>query len=101
SFTTGATPSTTAPAVSFTVPPLAVNFAGVTRARAIAPAIAAANIGIVADAGTGVPISGNVAATFSEAMDPLTITTVTFTLKEGTTPVVDTVGYAGVTATFT
>src|SRR5437879_13266537 len=34
-------------------------------------------------------------------MDPLTITTLTFTLKQGTTPVVGTVGYAGVTATFT
>src|ERR1700745_1259404 len=39
-------------------------------------------------------------ATFSEAMDPLTTTTVTFTLKQGTTPVVGTVTYAGVTATF-
>src|SRR5207237_7716963 len=42
-----------------------------------------------------------VAVTFSEPMDPLTITTLTFTLKQGTTPVVGTVGYAGVTATFT
>src|ERR1700745_1092602 len=39
-------------------------------------------------------------ATFSEAMDPLTTTTVTFTLKQGTTPVLGTVTYAGVTATF-
>ena len=99
SFTTGATPDTTAPAVSFTVPPLAVNFAGVTAA--LAPALAAPSVGIVANAGIGVPISGNVAATFSEAMDPLTITTVTFTLKQGITAVAGTVSYAGVTATFT
>src|SRR4029077_13848551 len=36
----------------------------------------------------------------TEAMDPLTTTTVTFTLKQGTTPVFGTVTYAGVTATF-
>ena len=73
SFTTGATPDTTAPTVSLTVP---------------------------ANAATGVAISQKIAATFSEAMDPLTTTTVTFTLKQGTTPVVGTVTYAGVTATF-
>src|SRR5439155_1637549 len=48
----------------------------------------------------GVSISGNVAATFSEVMNPLTITPVTFTLKQGTTAVAGTVSYAGVTATF-
>src|SRR5207253_2227621 len=73
SFTTGATPDTTAPTVSFTVP---------------------------ANAATGVAISQKIAATFSEAMDPLTITPVTFTLKQGTTAVAGTVSYAGVTATF-
>src|SRR5437016_5058837 len=99
SFTTGATPNTTAPTVSLTVPPLTVSFAGVTAPFARASAAAAANI--VANAATGVSINGNVAVTFSEPMDPLTITTLTFTLKQGTTPVVGTVGYAGVTATFT
>src|SRR5207237_245172 len=58
SFTTGATPDTTAPTVSFTVP---------------------------ANAATGVAISQKIAAAFSEAMDPLTITPVTFTLKQRTT----------------
>jgi tetrahydromethanopterin S-methyltransferase subunit B/cytoskeletal protein CcmA (bactofilin family) len=72
-FTTGATPDTTAPTVSFTVP---------------------------ANGATGVAISQKIAAVFSEAMDPLTITTVTFTLTQGTTPVAGTVTYAGVTATF-
>src|SRR5437588_12716 len=97
SFTTGATPNTTAPTVSFTIPPLTVSFPGVTAAFAPASAEAC----IVANAGTGVSISGNVAAAFSEAMDPLTITTETFTLKQGTTAVAGTVSYAGVTATFT
>ena len=73
SFTTGATPDTTAPTVSFAVP---------------------------ANAATGVAIGGNIAAAFSEAMDPLTITTATFTLMQGAMPVAGTVSYAGVTATF-
>src|SRR5207249_2101065 len=65
---------TTAPTVSFTVP---------------------------TNAATGVAISQKIAVAFSEAMDPLTITTGTFTLKQGTTAVTGTVSYAGVTATFT
>src|SRR5207249_2231254 len=65
---------TTAPTVSFTVP---------------------------ANAATGVAISGKIAAAFSEAMDPSTISTATFTLKQGTTAVAGTVSYASVTATFT
>ena len=73
SFETGATPNTTPPTVSSTVP---------------------------ANAATGVAIGGNIAAVFSEAMDPLTISTATFTLKQGTTVVTGTVTYAGVTATF-
>jgi plastocyanin len=54
SFTTGATPGTTRPTVSATVP---------------------------ANAATGVAIGGNISAAFSEAMDPLTITTTNFTVK--------------------
>src|SRR6185503_13205291 len=73
-FTTGATPDITAPTVSSTVP-----FIG----------------------GTFVPLGTKLAATFSEAMDPLTISTASFTLKQGVTPIAGTVGYAGVTATFT
>src|SRR5207302_1608552 len=73
SFTTGATPDTTRPTVSFTVP---------------------------ANAATGVAINQKIAATFSKAMDPLTITTVTFTSEQGATAVAGTVTYAGVTATF-
>src|SRR5437016_607365 len=65
---------TTAPTVSFTVP---------------------------TNAATGVAISQKIAVAFSEAMDPLTITTANFTLKQGTAAVAGTVSYAGVTATFT
>src|SRR5207245_1583053 len=73
SFTTGVTPDTTRPIVSATVP---------------------------ANAATAVAINQTINAAFSKAIDPLTITTVTFILKQGTTAVAGTVSYAGVTATF-
>src|SRR5207249_2926253 len=73
SFTTGATPDTTRPLVSSTVP---------------------------ANAATAVALNQTITAAFSEAMDPLTITTATFTLTQGSTDVAGTVSYAGVTATF-
>jgi hypothetical protein len=62
--------------------------------------IALANLTVVGNAGTGWPISGDVAAAFSEPMDPLTITSNTFLLKQGTTVVPGVVSYAGVTAVF-
>ncbi len=74
SFTTGTTQNSTSPTVSSTVP--------VNRA-------------------TGVPIGNKLTATFSEAMDPLTITTTTFTLKRGTAVISGAVTYSGVTAVFT
>ncbi len=73
-FTTSTAPNLTPPTVSSTVP---------------------------ANGATGVPISNALAATFSEAMNPLTINTNTFTLKQGATVVTGTVSYSGVTATFT
>jgi hypothetical protein len=42
-----------------------------------------------------------VVLTFSEAMDPSTINSTTFTLNQGTTAVLGTVAYSGTTATFT
>jgi len=45
-------------------------------------------------------LNSNLSATFSEAMDPSTITASTFTLKQGTTAVSGAVTYAGLTATF-
>jgi hypothetical protein len=72
-FTTGTTTDTTAPTVASTDP---------------------------VHGAIGVALSKSVKATFSEAMDPLTITTITFTLKQGTTPVLGTVTYVGLVATF-
>ena len=75
SFTTGAAIDLTAPTVSFTA---------------------------TANGATGVDINSKRAATFSEAMDPLTITTETFTLAgPGGNPLLGTVTYVGRTATFT
>ncbi len=48
-----------------------------------------------------VSTNAKITATFSEAMNPLTITTATFILKSGTTTISGTVTYTGVTATFT
>jgi hypothetical protein len=50
---------------------------------------------------TGVALNSAVTATFSEAMDPTSITAATFTLKQEATAVTGTVSYFGVTATFT
>jgi hypothetical protein len=72
-FTTGDTPDTTAPVISSTEPP---NLA------------------------TDVPINANLAASLSEVMAPLTITSTSFTVRQATTPVLGTVTYSGVTAVF-
>jgi hypothetical protein len=72
-FTTGAVPDTFVPTVTSTVP---------------------------VDAATAVAIGNNLTATFSEAMDPLTITALSFTLADGVTPVTGAVSYSGVTAVF-
>lgn len=55
---------------------------------------------IPADGATSVATGINLTATFSEAMDPLTVHTGTFLLKQGTTPITGTVDYSGVTAVF-
>jgi hypothetical protein len=73
-FTTGTAPDTTAPTVRYTVP---------------------------IDLATAVPLNSTVKATFSEAMNPATITIATLTVKQGTTPVSGTVTYVGTTAIFT
>lgn len=52
------------------------------------------------NAATGVAINSAVAASFSKAIDPTTITGTNFTVKQGATAVAGTVSYAGVTATF-
>jgi hypothetical protein len=50
---------------------------------------------------TGINLSTAVAATFNEAIDPSTITTASFTLTQGTTPIAGVISYSGLTATFT
>jgi hypothetical protein len=52
------------------------------------------------NAATAVAIGNNITATFSEAMDPLTITNQTFTLSQGVNPVTGAVTYIGNTAGF-
>ncbi|MBU1535223.1 Ig-like domain-containing protein, partial [Myxococcota bacterium] len=54
-----------------------------------------------ADLGTSVAINTQIAATFSEEMDPATITTTSFTLDAGADSVAGTVEFTGTTATFT
>lgn len=73
SFTTGAAADTTAPTVSSVNP---------------------------ANSSTGIVVNSNVVATFSEAMDPVTFTTTTFTLKQGATTIPGAVSYLGTSATF-
>jgi outer membrane protein assembly factor BamB len=50
---------------------------------------------------TSVPLYSSITATFTEAMDPATLTATSFTLMDGTTPVPGTVTYISGTATFT
>jgi hypothetical protein len=54
-----------------------------------------------ANSATGVALNRSVAVVFSEPMDLATITSLTFTLKQGSTAVAGTVTYSGSTATFT
>ncbi|HTN64630.1 MAG TPA: ice-binding family protein [Burkholderiaceae bacterium] len=73
SFTTGATADMTAPIVAITRP---------------------------VDAATGVPLNQEINASFSKEMDPSTITSTTFSLKQGATAIAGKVTYRGVTANF-
>ncbi|MEO6681651.1 MAG: Ig-like domain-containing protein, partial [Ginsengibacter sp.] len=50
---------------------------------------------------TNVLLTTKVTATFNEEMNPLTINTTTFIIKQGTIQVAGTVTYTGMTATFT
>ncbi len=78
-FTTGAAPDTTPPTVTFTIP-----------ATVVLPGVPTIDVAI----------NSKMSAAFSEPMDPLTINTATFTLKQGATVITGTVTYAGVTAVF-
>jgi hypothetical protein len=72
-FTTGATLDTTGPQVNSTHP---------------------------ASAATGVPINTSVTATFDEAIDPLSITSASFSLRQGATAITGTLSTAGTIARF-
>lgn len=50
---------------------------------------------------TGVALNKVISASFNTAMDPLTITSATFTVKQGTTSVSGSVSYSGTKASFT
>ena len=67
-------------------------------ADTIAPTVTLVNPVALA---TNVATNTKVGATFSEGMDPLTVTTTTFTLKQGATTVAGTTSYSGVNAVFT
>jgi hypothetical protein len=54
-----------------------------------------------ANSATSVAVNSAATVTFSEAMSSASITTSTFTLKQGTSSVAGTVTYSGTTATFT
>ncbi len=53
-----------------------------------------------ANLATGIALNKTVTASFSIAMDPLTITGTTFTVKQGSTSIGGNVSYTGTTATF-
>jgi hypothetical protein len=75
-----------------------------TFTTAAAPDVFAPTVSAVAppDTTTGVAVDTIVSATFSETMNPATLTTATFTLVPTVGPAVTgTVGYSGMTATFT
>ena len=77
------------------------NNAGGTPAGTINPIVPTVTSTNPANGDTGVLINRKIAATFSETMDPATITGTTFTLMQGTTPVSGAVSYSGSVATFT
>ena len=58
------------------------------------------NATVPQSAATLVALNSNIVVTFSEAMDPLTVTSATLTLQDGTSVIAGTVDYSGVTGTF-
>jgi hypothetical protein len=59
------------------------------------------NVTVPADGDAAVPTGSKLTVSFSEPMDPASLNSTTFTLKQGAIPVVGTVSYSGVTAVFT
>ncbi len=78
---------------------LANNFVwSFTTGTAVAPFVTATS---PANNDTGVALNKTITATFNAAMDPVTISTTTFTLRAGTVAISGTVSYSGLIATFT
>ena len=77
--------------------PLATNFVW-TFNTGVSPTVLSTD---PANNAVGVILNKVVAATFSVAMDPLTLTATTFTLKQGATVIAGAVTYTGTTASFT
>jgi len=71
---------------------------GSTLLDTIGPSV---DLVVPANLATNVVLNTKAFATFSEAMDPSTISTTTFTLQQGTMAITGTVSYTGDTATFT
>jgi hypothetical protein len=82
--------------------PLASNFAWTfttgAAVDATAPTVSSTN---PANTAMGAALNQKITATFSKAMDSMTINATTFTLSQGTAAVAGTVIYSGTTATFT
>jgi predicted RNA-binding protein with TRAM domain len=74
------------------------NFTTVVAESATTPTVTSTD---PANNDTGVALNKVIKATFSQAMNPATITGATFTLKQGNTNVTGTVTYSGTTASFT
>ena len=76
--------------------------AGCGREQTVSPPAPLVISTVPANGATGVPVTQIISATFSEVMNGSTITNSTFTLTgPGATSVGGTVGFSGVTATFT
>ena len=72
------------------------NFTTGTSSDIVAPTVLSTD---PANTATGVALNKKITAIFSEAMSPTSIVT-SFVVKQGTTPVLGTVSYSGVTALF-
>ena len=77
--------------------PLKVGYAIVTPLDTLAPTVTST---VPSNGDSGVPVNNQITATFSEPIDPATVTTSTFILAQGSNPVPGVVSYVGNTAIF-
>jgi hypothetical protein len=74
------------------------SFTSGTAADTVVPVVSSSS---PADVATDVALNGSLSVNFSEALDPATVNTTTFTLSAGATPVAGKVSYSSNVATFT